>query len=62
LVHSPVEKFDLFQDITPSYDDGTSYWTPDIPEGAPTVAAHPGNTHQIPYPATWGHKHQFEHP
>jgi hypothetical protein len=51
----------LAQDITPQYDDGLGYWTADIPEGAPTVAANPGNTHAIPYPATWGHRYQFEH-
>ena len=49
------------QDITPEYDNGLGYWTPSIPEGAPVVAAHPGNNHAIPYPATYGHKYQTEH-
>ena len=25
------------------------------------VAAQPGSNHALPYPATHGHKHQFEH-
>ena len=49
------------QDITPQYDDATSYWTSSIPEYAPHSAADPGNMHVLAYPATYGHKWQVEH-
>mmetsp|Transcript_16543 Transcript_16543/g.37783 ORF Transcript_16543/g.37783 Transcript_16543/m.37783 type:complete len:85 (+) Transcript_16543:31-285(+) len=61
MMARPSEFAGFNSDITPQYDDGTAYYVVDIPHGSPKVAAQPGNTHALPYPATYGHKHQFEH-